>query len=46
MPGQGRIIGQDNIVGDLAVMGHMGSDHEQAIITNRGDHPAALGPGW
>ncbi len=39
--GKGRIVRHDHMVGDLTIMGDMGADHEQAVVANPGDHPAA-----
>src|SRR6516225_1372438 len=38
-----RVVRHDNVVADLAVMGDVGADHEQAVIADPGDHSSACG---
>ena len=38
-----RVVGHDDPVADGAVVGDVGAHHEQAVIANPRDHPAALG---
>ena len=45
MSGQGRVVGHDHMVGDLAVMRDMGADHKQAVVADPGNHAAAGRPG-
>jgi hypothetical protein len=42
---EGRIVYHDHVVGDLTVVSDVGTDHEQAIVADAGDHPAPFGPG-
>ena len=41
MSGKSGVICHDNVVGDLAVMRDMRSDHKQAVISDTGNHAAA-----
>ena len=36
MPTEGRRIGQDDVVADPAVVGHMGIGHEEIVIADAG----------
>ena len=45
MAAERRVVDQDDVVADLAVMRDMRADHEQAIVADPGDHAAALGAG-
>ena len=40
-----RVVGEHHPVTDPAVVGDMGSDHEQPVVADFGEHPAALGAG-
>src|SRR3984957_4094313 len=45
MAGEGRVIGHDHIISDLAVVRDMRPDHQQAIVADARNHAAAGGAG-
>src|SRR5205823_1957112 len=38
---QGRVVGHDDVIADLAIMRHVDADHEKTIVADPGDHAAA-----
>src|SRR5271163_4413671 len=40
-----RVVGHDDMVADLAIVGDMCANHKKAAVTNPGDHAAACGSG-
>ena len=45
MPAERRAVHQGDIVADLAVVGDMGADHQEAVGADLGLHVAARGAG-
>jgi hypothetical protein len=45
VPAKCRVIDENDVASNLAVVGDMRSDEEQAFIANPRQHPAAFGPG-
>src|ERR1700682_4774258 len=43
-PPQHRIVGEDDIVADMAIMGDMRAGHEEAAFTHLGHAAIVLGP--
>ena len=45
MAAERRVVDENDVVADLAVMRDMGANHQETMIADSGDHTAALGAG-
>ena len=43
--GKQYVVGEDHVIANLAVMSHVGTDHEKAVVTDFRDTAAVLGAG-